>query len=109
MKQGHAARGAGADVQTDGQGHSQVLWETKVGGGPSSWRGHVFSEPRGRRQWVQRERWGGSLRGCQAWQGSKILGGREKVQPVPCLLSDGEETAGNCGVGEEQEGESGEM
>lgn len=51
----------------------------------------------------------GSLRGCQAWQGSKILGGREKVQPVPCLLSDGEETAGNCGVGEEQEGESGEM
>ena len=108
MKQGHAVWGVGADMQTDSQGHSQVLWETKVGGRPSSWRRNVFSEPGGRRQWAQRERLGESLRGCQEWQGSKTLGGREKDQPGPCLLSDGEETAGNRGVGEKWEGESGE-
>lgn len=69
MKEGHAARGAGADMQTNSQGHSQALWETKVGGRPSSWRRNVFSEPGGRRQRAQRVRWGGEPEGVSGVAG----------------------------------------
>lgn len=55
--------GRGADMQTDSQGHSQALWETKVCGRPSSWRRNVFSEPGGRRQRAQRVRWRGEPEG----------------------------------------------